>query len=311
MVPESEARISIYDSALMFGDMVFEMTRSFNKKQFLLEMHIDRLFNGLKILEIDAKLTKNDLIQICHQVQAANEPIFEAHDEHRLMINVSRGPLGIYANKVTNLHDNPTVIVADFPLRWTVQGMDRFFDEGIHMITPSQRSIPAHLMDPKIKNRSRLWYQMANIQVSKHSGNNNWALLIDDDGYVTEGTGCNFFIVKNQKIITPKGHNVLRGTRRQYIFTLSAELGIECIESDIEPYDIHDADEAFVTGTPFCLMPVTKYQSLTIGSGKLGPITSNLLLRWSENVGIDIIEQIRSYNSERKKDSINSPYKFK
>ena len=200
-VPENEAKVSIYDSALMFGDMVFEMTRSFNKKQFLLEEHIDRLFQGLKILEINPGISKTKLIEICHKVQEINDPIFDNNDEHRLMINISRGPLGIYGGQVEGLRSEPTVIVADFPLKWTVVGMSKFYSSGINCIVPSQRAIPATLMDPKIKNRSRMWYQMANIETSRLAGENNWPLLIDPDGFIAEGTGNNFFMIKMRSSI--------------------------------------------------------------------------------------------------------------
>jgi len=96
-VPEKEAKISIYDSALMFGDMVFEMTRSFNKKQFKLREHLERLFAGIKILRIPLKMTIDELEKVCYQTIEKNDPLFNKTDEHRLMINVSRGPLGIYA----------------------------------------------------------------------------------------------------------------------------------------------------------------------------------------------------------------------
>ena len=295
-VSESEANISIYDSALMFGDMVFEMTRSFNKKQFLLEKHIDRLFCGLHILDIDPGITKDELKDICELVQQKNEYMFEANDEHRLMINVSRGPLGIYAGRVNGLESKPTIVVADFPLKWTLVGMSKFYKSGINCVIPSQRAIPATLMDPKIKNRSRMWYQIANIEVSKVEGDNNWALLIDPDGFVTEGTGCNFFIVKKGIVFTSQGRNILRGTRREYIFHLADQLGVECYEKNLEPYDVACADEAFVTGTPFCLLPVTKFQSKDIGNGKFGELTQQLLSQWSKNVGIDIKQQIIDYN---------------
>ena len=87
LIPELDARVSIYDSALMFGDMVFEMTRSFNKEQFKLSEHIGRLYIGLKILEIPIQYSQNELEEICNNVIEANEPLFEEDDEHRLMIN--------------------------------------------------------------------------------------------------------------------------------------------------------------------------------------------------------------------------------
>ena len=129
-VEEKHAKLSIYDSALMFGDMVFEMTRSFNKKQFLLEQHIDRLFSGLKILRIKIKYSKKELIKICEDTVAKNESNMQKDDEHRLMIDVSRGLLGIYGN-IQNGRMGSNVIVADFPLRWTVQGMGELFKYGI------------------------------------------------------------------------------------------------------------------------------------------------------------------------------------
>ena len=147
-IPESEAKISIYDSSLMFGDMVFEMTRSFNKKHFKLKEHIDRLFLGLKILRISINLSKKELLDICHETSKINEHLFEKNDEHRLMIDISRGILGIYED-VVGVEKGSNIIVADFPLKWTVRGMSKFFDEGINMVITPQRVIPSGLMDPK------------------------------------------------------------------------------------------------------------------------------------------------------------------
>ena len=103
LVPESEAKVSIYDSSLMFGDMVFEMTRSFNKNHFKLKEHIDRLFLGLKILRIQIPYTKKEMIDICLKTANANDHLFSKDDEHRLMIDVSRGILGIYEGGVINI----------------------------------------------------------------------------------------------------------------------------------------------------------------------------------------------------------------
>jgi branched-chain amino acid aminotransferase len=311
-VPESEAKISIFDSALMFGDMVFEMTRSFNKTQFKLREHLERLYVGIKILRIPMNMTIDELEKACYETIERNDKVFESHDEHRLMINVSRGPLGLYA-PVFDGKLEPTVVIADFPLKWTVASMGQLFEKGINAVIPSQRAIPAFLMDPKIKNRSRLFYQMANIEVSQVEGENNWALLLDVDGHITEGTGDNFFIVKNGEILTPEGRHILRGITRDYIFTLAEELKIPCRECNIEPYDVYTADEAFMTGTPFCILPTVSLQGLQIGNGKLGNITNILINKWSKNVGIDIRQQIEKYGEEvnfLNSDS-TSPYQFK
>lgn len=310
-IPEYDAKVSIYDSSLMFGDMVFEMTRSFNKEHFKLKEHIDRLFTGLKILRIKIDMTKKQMFDACIKTSEINEHLFDDTDEHRLMIDVSRGLLSIYQN-IETLHKGPNIIIADFPLKWTVAGMGELFDEGINAVITQQRVIPADLMDPKIKNRSRLFYLMANIQASEMVGKNNWALMLDTDGFVAEGTGTNFFIIKDGKIISPEGRNILRGVSRQYIIDqLCPKLKIPIIEKNIEPYDVYNADEAFMSGTPFCVLPVTKINNLNIGDGKVGPIYSELLEAWSKETKVDIKKQIKFWNKNFGNRVEISPYKFK
>lgn len=309
LIPESEAKISIYDSALMFGDMVFEMTRSFNKEQFKLREHLERLYASIKYLRIPVKMTIEEMEEAVYEVIEANDPLFEKDDEHRIMIDVTRGLLGIYDTNV-DVESGANIIIADFPLRWTVSDMGHLYDTGVNAVITSQRAIPARLLEPKVKNRSRVHYLMANIQASQLEGSDNWALLLDEDGFIAEGTGDNFFIVKDNKIITPEGRNILRGISRDYIFELSEQLGMECIEKNIEPYDVMVADEAFMTGTPFCLVPVMRFNGQNIGDGQLGKVTKLLLDTWGQNVGVDIVQQIKSYSAVRKSNA-PSPYEFK
>lgn len=313
-VDESEAKISIYDSALMFGDMIFEMTRSFNKKQFKLREHIDRLYASAKYLQIDleGQMSKEEMEEAVQKTIEMNEPYFAPDDEHRIMIDVTRGLLGLYED-VVGTRKGINIIIADFPLRWTVDSMGGLYDTGINAIIPSQRAIPASLIDPKVKNRSRIHYLMANIQVSGYEGNNNWALLLDTDNFIAEGTGDNFFIVKDKKVITPEPRNILRGISRAYVFELCEQLGMEYEERNIDVYDVVNADEAFMTGTPFCILPVTSLAGDKIGEGKLGEITRTLLETWSNNVGVDIIGQIKRWTESRAggKSDAPTPYSFK
>jgi branched-chain amino acid aminotransferase len=308
-VPETEARISIYDSALMFGDMVFEMTRSFNKEQFKLREHLDRLYSSMRYVSIPEPMPIDDMEALCLEAVERNDPVFEDTDEHRLMVNVSRGPLGIYQHLFPD-GLRPTVVVADFPLKWTVASMGPLFDEGINAVVTSQRAIPAHLLEPKVKSRSRLHYMMANIEVSNWRGDNNWALLLDPDGFVAEGTGDNFFVVKGGEVITPEPRNVLRGVSRAYVMDLCTELGIPCFERNIEVYDVESADEAFMTGTPFCMLPVTGINGKPIGPP--GKIFRRLLDGWSERVGLDIEAQIKGWAAEVSAlSSAPTPYQFR
>jgi branched-chain amino acid aminotransferase len=311
-VHESEAKISIFDSALMFGDMVFEMTRSFNKKQFKLKEHIDRLYCSIEHVKIPINISKKEMEEICYKTIKKNELVFSDNDEHRLMINVSRGPLSIYS-EIFDHKLEPTVMVADFPLKWTVQGMGKLFDTGINAVIPKQRAIPEELLDPKIKNRSRLHYMMANIQTAEFTGENNWPLLLDPDNFVAEGSGDNFFIVKNNELYTPEPRNILVGISRNYIFELAKKIGIVFHETNLEVKDVENADEAFMTATPFCMLPVTSLHKKNIGNGKRGPIFDKLLKEWSSSVGLDIEKQIKNFNKELENNKISgpSPYQFK
>jgi len=296
-VPERDAKISIYDSALMFGDMVFEMTRSFNGKQFMLREHLERLYRGLKQLRIPIHQTIDEMEALVYRTMEMNQPAFAPTDEHRMVINVSRGPLGLYSI-VFDGKLEPTVVIADFPVKWTVAPLAHLYDEGIHLVVPSQRAIPAQLLDPKIKNRSRIHYMIANLEVSLVDDPNAWALLLDPDGFVAEGTGSNFFIVSDGKLLTPEPRNVLRGTRRKYILELAGRLGMPTEERNLEFYDVIHADEAFFTSTAFCMLPCTKINGLDIGDGAVGAVYRRLLAAWSEEVGVDILAQTKAFAAE-------------
>jgi branched-chain amino acid aminotransferase len=313
LVPEAEARLSIYDSALMFGDMVFEMTRSFNRVQFKLREHLDRLAASMRLLEIRIPFTVPELERVVRQTIEANADAFGDDDEHRVLIDVSRGLLATYAD-VVGIRAGPNVLVAVFPLHWTVAGMGPLFDRGVNAVIPSQRAIPAALLDPKVKNRSRLHYQLANLEVSRYVGNDNWALLLDPDGLVAEGTGSNFLLVKDGVIVSPHGRNILRGISRAYVMNeLAPQIGVTAVEANLDRYDVVNADEAFMTATPFCLLPVTSVDGMPIGTGRPGRITRALLERWSQNVGVDIPRQIQRWDAVRPQRHLDapSPYAFR
>tara|TARA_R110002126_G_scaffold272603_1_gene416775 strand:- start:12464 stop:13432 length:969 start_codon:yes stop_codon:yes gene_type:complete len=308
-IPDSEARVSIYDSALMFGDMVFEMTRSFNKEQFKLREHLERLYASIKFIRIPLKMTIDEMEQAVYDTIEINKDHFNGEDEHRIMINVTRGLIPIYENRV-GTEAGPNVIISNYPLRWTVQSLGHLYTSGINLVVVNQRAIPAYLLEPKIKNRSRLHYQMANIEASLFKGKDNWAMLLDPDGFVTEGTGDNIFIVKDGVVITPEGRNILRGVSRQYVIDLCARLDVPCIEKNIETYDVMFADECFVTATPFCILPVMRLNGQPIGDGGYGKMTKYLLEEWSKDVGIDIEEQIKRYTAMVDQEAIKSPYQL-
>ena len=143
-------------------------------------------------------------------------------------------------------------------------------------------------------------------------GDRNWALLLDDDGFLAEGTGDNFFLVRDGELLTPEPRNVLRGVSRAYVIELARGLGIPCRETNLELFDAINADEAFVTATPFCMLPVSEVQGQSLGDGGRGPITQAILSAWSESVGVDIEGQIRGWDASRDEPRVSgvTPYQF-
>lgn len=291
-VPESEARISIFDSALMVGDMVFEFTRTFNGEPFHLRDHLERLYTGLKILEIDCGLTLEEMEAATLKTVEINRPCFSTGTDFQIMHNVSRGPVGYYPILFPE-EARPTIAIATWVMSIQVGALAEAYETGVHAVTPRQQAIPARFIDPKIKTRSRVYYQIADLQVKKIDPK-AWALLLDE-GFITEGTRSNFFIIKDGQLLTSEPRNILRGVTRQQVLALARELGLPCRECNIEPYDVITADEAFYTGTSFSILPATRFNGHPIGSGRPGPITERLIGAWNELVGVDIKAQARMY----------------
>ena len=291
-VPEDEARISIFDSALMFGDMVFEMTRTFNQEPYRLRHHLERLYESIKYAEIDLDMTIDGMEEATFATIDRNREALGGYD-FQIMHDVTRGVLGLYAELVRE-GETPIVTINVIPLVRHVGGMAAKFDSGAHFAIPRQQSVPARYIDPKAKNRSRIFYKIADTQVNRME-EGAMALLTDERGFVTEGTGNNFFMVRDGRILTPKPHDILRGVSRGACMELAGKLGNPVVEADIEPYDVRAADEAWFTSTTICMVPITRFDFRPVGDGKPGPVYKQLLDAWSEEVGVDIAGQAREY----------------
>jgi len=310
-VPEHEAGVSIFDSALMFGDMVFEMARSFNWKPFRLREHLDRLYRSAKLYRIPEPMPVDALEKLVLEVIETNRPFMDADDEDRPIINLSRGPLSIYW-PIFDGPPGPTLIVGTFPLSLTMGALGYLYEKGVHAVVPRQQALPAELLDPKAKNRSRVHYMAANLQVGLVDDPNAWALLLDPDGFVTEGTGANFFIVTNGELWTPEPRNILVGVSRNYVIELAEKLGIPVREKNFGVYEVIHADEAFYTSTPFSILPCTKIDGSEIGTGLCGAVTQRIIDAWSESVGVDIVAQAKRFADRNEASALAgaSPYRM-
>ena len=187
LVPPAEARVSVFDSALMFGDMAFEMTRSFQRRPFLLDRHLDRLYASLKLIEIDCGLTQEQMEQVTLQTIEYNAPFIEEDLDFWIMHDVSRGPLDLY-HQIFPEGLRPTVVISVWPVIGHITRVAEAYETGLHVVIPSQRAIPSRYLDPKAKTRSRLHYEMANLQAERIEAG-AWPVLLDEHGYLAEGPG--------------------------------------------------------------------------------------------------------------------------
>ena len=291
-VSEREARVSIFDSALMFGDMAFEMTRTFNRKPFKLCEHLERLYASLKLMEIDCGLTIDEMEQITLEGLQKNIGTEPDDMDWQIMHDVSRGVMGFYET-VFPEGVQPTVSINYWPLILHAGTSATKYDTGIDLVIPAQQAVPAHLIDPKTKNRSRLHYQLANFQAARM--NNATPILLDPDGYLTESTGANLFLVQNGVIYTPEPRNILLGVSRATVIELAESLNIPVVEKNMGRYEALMADEIFITSTPFCLMHAVTFEGQSIGNGDPGPIFTQLMDAWQEMVEIDFVAQAHTY----------------
>jgi branched-chain amino acid aminotransferase len=287
LAPRDEAKISIFDAAVMLGDTVTESTRTFGHRPFKLAQHIDRLYKSLKVTRINPGMTADEMRELSLRVLAANAHLLGPDDDCWLVHNISRG-MSVAGADPTIQRSPATIIIFTSPMILT--DWAGFYVEGCHAVTPASRAMPAQALDARIKNRSRMAYTLAEIEV-KLVDPRAQGILLDIDGNIAENKGGNFFIVADGALKTPPTRNALAGVSRATVLELAAQLGIPAHETDIQPYDVYTADEAFFTSTPYCIMPATRFNGLPVGDGAVGPVTKRLLAAWSELVGVDIVAQ--------------------
>lgn len=291
MVPASQAHLAIFDAGIVLGATVTEMTRTFRQKLYRLDDHLDRLFRSLKYTRMDIGMSKQQLAAASQEVVAHNSRLIDPRDELGLVHFVTAGEFPTYAGSAGRAARlTPTVCAHTFPMPFEFWAGK--LEHGAHVVTPAIRHVPPQCYDPKMKYRSRMHYYLADKEAQLVDPDAS-ALLLDLDGNVTETSGANFLIVEKGTIVSPTLVNTLPGVSRSMVIELAGQLGIPFVERDIQVHSVMNADEAFTSSTPYCLLPVTKINGVPIGDGQPGPMLKRLLKAWSEIVGLDIAQQIR------------------
>jgi branched-chain amino acid aminotransferase len=264
-VPREEAKVSVFDHGFLYGDGVFEGIRAYNGRVFRLEEHLDRLYDSAKTIDLEVPVPKTEFGEIILETLRKNN-LREAYI--RPIVSRGVGDLGLDPNKCPK----PTIVV--IAVEWGAMYGD-LYEKGLKAITVSVRRNPAQALPPNVKSLNYLNNIFAKIEANYKGGDE--AIFFDTNGYISEGSGDNIFVVKNGEIITPPTLNNLRGITRVVVLEIAASLGITVKEQNLGYYDMYSADEVFVTGTAAEVGPIVLIDGRSIGSGKPGPITRQLM----------------------------------
>jgi len=265
-VAEEDAKVSVFDHGLLYGDGVFEGIRVYGGKIFRLEQHLDRLFASAKAIMLEIPMTRQQLVESCCETCARNK----LQDGYiRLVVTRGVGNLGLDPFRCRK----PSVfIIADKIELYTKE----VYQKGIELITAATQRVNAAAISPSIKSLNYLNNILAKIEAI-HAGTIE-AIMLNSAGYVAECTGDNLFIVRGGRLETPPvSDGALVGITRAVILELAAKLKLTASETHLTRYDLMTADECFLTGTAAEIAPVATIDCRPIGSGKPGPLTLKLM----------------------------------
>jgi branched-chain amino acid aminotransferase len=262
---KDDAKISVFDHGLLYGDGVFEGIRVYENRVFLLEKHLERLYASAKAIALDIPLIQDELAKAVLESVSINKT---ENGYIRLIVTRGVGNLGVDPESC----DKPSVIIIVGNIELYPAS---FYAQGISIVTSSTRRVPSDVLDPRIKSLNYLNNVLAKIEARKAGCLE--AVMLNKEGYVAECTGDNIFIVKNNVLCTPEPQvGALSGITRGFVLSIASELNIETRECLLTRYDLYNADECFLTGTGAELMPVTSIDGRVIASGDPGMVTKAL-----------------------------------
>jgi branched-chain amino acid aminotransferase len=265
-VEKEKAVVSVFDHGLLYGDGVFEGIRSYHGVVFKLKEHIDRLFESAHTLMLEVPLSKEGLERAILETLKINQ-LKDAYI--RLVVTRGVGDLGLDPRKCQKA---TVFIIADKIALYPKE----YYEKGLEIATvPTVRNHPEAL-NPQLKTLNYLNNILAKIEATNAGFDE--AILLNAQGYVTECTGENIFIVKDQTIVTPPPYvGILKGITRQVVMDLAATMGLDVREEVFTRHDLYIADEVFLTGTAAEIVPVVKIDNRAIGTRKPGKMTLKLM----------------------------------
>ena len=266
LIEKDSAKVSILDHGLLYGDGVFEGIRSYNRRVFRLNEHIDRLYRSAAEIRLDTGMSKQEMQKAILDTLKANQLT-----DSYIRVVVTRGPgdLGLDPRKCPK----PTVFIITDKIKLYPEEL---YENGLPIIIARTKRNHPETVDPRIKSLNYLNNILAKIEAI--DAGTEEALMLTVDGYVVECTGDNIFIIKGGKIFTPPSElGALEGITQDAVIELAEKRGIKIERKIMLPEEVSAADECFLTGTAAELIPVIKIDGQDIGNGKPGPVTKALL----------------------------------
>ena len=269
---KENAKISVFDHGLLYGDGVFEGIRSYHRRVFKLSEHIDRLIESAKSIMLEIPLNKEQLIKAVTQTLKINN-LDNAYI--RLIVTRGEGDLGLDPRKCCK--GASIIIIADKIALYP----QKLYNNGLAIVTvPTVRNLPEAL-NPQIKSLNYLNNILAKIEATNCGSDE--AIMLDSLGYVAECTGDTIFVVKNGHLYTPpQCMGTLRGITRDSILEIARKNKIPAHEHVITRHEVYISDECFLTGTAAEIIPVVKVDSRVIGNGKPGKLTLSLMKKFKQ-----------------------------
>ena len=293
-IPASAAAIPLTDSGFVLGTTVAEQLRTFHGKIFRMEDHLRRLWHSLALLEVMPPLPMPELADAARELVTHNHPLLNPGDDLGVSIVVTPGPHATYGGSGPS---RPLLCIHTYPLPF--QFWADKYRVGQRLCTTNVVQVPAECWPREVKCRSRMHYYLADHRAAAADPGAR-ALLLDQQGHITEASTANILLYTTaQGLVSPPRATVLPGVSLAVLADLAAKRGLAFGERTISPADLVVADEVLLCSTPFCLLPVTYFNTRPLGDGTPGPIFQQLLASWSEVVGVDIVQQAQRFAPER------------
>jgi len=273
IVPEEEAKVSVFDHGLLYGDGVFEGIRSYNSRIFKLDEHLERFYKSARAIMLKIPLSLNELEEAIIKTLRINN-LKDAYI--RVVATRGVGDLGLDPVKCPS----PTIFIITSKMQFYPREL---YEKGLRLVTVPTRRNDIESLNPALKSLNYLNNILAKIEATNSGALE--ALMLNRDGYVVECSGDNIFIVKNGTLLTPPSSvGTLEGITRNVVIDLAQSFKINCLESLLTRYDLYNSDEVFLTGTAAEIIPVTELDGRIIKDGKVGPFTKRLMLGFKKLV---------------------------